>query len=801
MLPPARPFGKSVLAPRGKRAERCLQHARAMSAFGKIAFVGNYFPRKCGIATFTHDLRNAVQGVVGGGQCSVVAVCDGKEQYDYPDEVRFEIAEQSADDYLRAAEYLNLMNADVVSLQHEFGIYGGPSGSYVLNLLRRLRMPVITTLHTILKQPSVEQSRVMQELTSLSSRLVVMSECGRAILKETYAVSERKIDVIPHGIPDMAFADPNFFKDQYAVEGRRVLLTFGLLSPNKGIEKMIEALPEIVAEFPDVVYIVLGATHPNLVREHGEVYRESLQALAERLGVSENVRFFDQFVELEELKRFLGAADIYVTPYLNEAQITSGTLAYAFGCGKAVVSTPYWHAQELLADGRGVLVPFGDSSAMSREICGLLHDEGRRHAMRKRAYLASREMVWDKTAERYLASFGTARKNRSERPLKVVPRRNSESQALQLPELGLEHLKRMSDSTGLLQHARFNLPNYAEGYCVDDNARALMLSVQLEKRGVGGEELALLGTRYASFVDYAFNPEIRKFRNFMGYDRCWLEDVGSEDSQGRALWSLGTCVGHTQRRELRAWSADLFTQALPGILDASSPRAWAFGLLGIREYLRRLQGDRRAQAIQVELVSRLIRLFDTVKTPDWAWFEDVLSYDNARLAQALLASAANNPNLGRAREVGLASLRWLTEMQRAERGHFRPVGSNGFYRRDQKRARFDQQPLEAQATIAACSEAFSCTGDRYWVSEGRRAFAWFLGQNDLDISLFNPESGGCRDGLHVDRVNLNEGAESTLAFLSSLLEIQALETRVHGVDEALKLGSSSMLSAANETAT
>jgi len=778
--------------------------SNTMSDFRKIAFVGNYLPRKCGIATFTHDLRNAVQAAMPDGQCSVIAVSDGKDNCEYPDEVRFEIAEQNPEDYLRAAEYLNLLNVDVVSLQHEFGIYGGPSGSHLLNLLRRLRMPVITTLHTILKQPSLEQRRVMQELTSLSSRLVVMSECGRAILKETYSVSDRKIDVIPHGIPDMAFADPNFFKDQYSVEGRRVLLTFGLLSPNKGIEKMIEALPAIVAEFPDVVYIVLGATHPNLVREHGEVYRESLQALAERLGVSENVRFFNQFVELEELKCFLGAADIYVTPYLNEAQITSGTLAYAFGCGKAVVSTPYWHAQELLADGRGVIVPFGDAQAMSREICGLLQDEGRRHAMRKRAYIASREMVWTKTAEHYLSTFSVARKNRSERSLKVVPRSRADAGELQLPELSLEHLKRMSDSTGMLQHARFTLPNYAEGYCIDDNARALMLTVQLEKRATSGDEIAALATRYASFVDYAYNPELGKFRNFMSYDRRWLETVGSEDSQARALWALGFCVGHTQRRELRAWAAELFMRALPGMADTNSPRAWAFAILGIKEYLRRLRGDRRAASMQVELSGRLVALYERAKTPDWHWFEDIVSYDNARLSQAVIASAGKNPQSSKALDVGLQSLRWLLEAQRAERGHFRPIGSNGFYRQGETRARFDQQPLEAHATVAACREAYQVTGDRFWVSEARRAFCWFLGQNDLDTSVYNPDSGGCRDGLHVDRVNLNEGAESTLAFLSALVEIQALETRVVGLEEVPESGErglSSIRSAANHDAT
>src|SRR5450432_2659516 len=775
-----------------------------MSDFRKIAFIGNYLPRKCGIATFTGDLRNAVQAALPDGFCPVVSVSDRAEGYDYPEDVRFEIAEQDADDYVRAAEYLNFCNVDVVSLQHEFGIYGGPSGSHLLNLLRRLRMPFVTTLHTILRQPTSEQRRVMHELTSLSSRLVTMSECGRSILKEVYSVPERKIDLIPHGIPDMAFADPNFFKDQYSVEGRRVLLTFGLLSPNKGIEKVIEALPGIVAEFPDVVYIVLGATHPNLVRERGEVYRESLKDLADKLGVAEHVRFFDQFVELEELKGFLGAADIYVTPYLNAAQITSGTLAYAFGCGKAVVSTPYWHAEELLADGRGVLVPFGDSGAIAKEIRGLLHDEGRRHAMRKRAYMAGREMVWSKVADRYLASFEVARKSRSERQLKVVPRRTSDSRELSLPKLGFDHLKRMSDSTGMLQHARFSFPNYAEGYCIDDNARALMLTVELETRGVGGEEIAALATRYASFVDYAFNSETCRFRNFMAYDRRWLEAVGSEDSQGRALWALGSCVARTQRRELRTWAADLFMRALPSIVDTSSPRAWAFALLGISEYLRRLRGDRTAATVQAELLRRLVSLYEQVKAPGWNWFEDVASYDNARLAQAVLVTAGNKPEHARATAVGLESLRWLVEAQRAERGHFRPIGSNGFYRRGEPRARFDQQPLEAHATVSACAEAFRSTGDPFWLAEARRAFGWFLGQNDLDASVYNPDSGGCRDGLHVDRVNLNEGAESTLAFLTALVEIQALEARAGGAEQVPESGErelASLLTAANESAT
>jgi len=747
-----------------------------MSEIRKVAVVGNYLPRKCGIATFTSDLTHAVAGLLPGGQCSVVSVSDGKADYDYPPEVAFEIQEQSADDYLRAAEYLNVTNPDVVSLQHEFGIYGGPAGSHVLGMLRRLRMPFVTTLHTILKQPTTEQRRVMQELASLSARLVVMSESGRAILKETYAVPERKVDLIQHGIPDMPFVDPNFFKDEYQVEGRRVLLTFGLLSPNKGIEKVIEALPQIVAEFPDVVYIVLGATHPNLLREHGEVYRESLHALAEKLGVAEHVRFFNQFVETEELKRFLGAADIYITPYLNAAQITSGTLAYAFGCGKAVISTPYWHAEELLADGRGVLVPFGDSGAMAKEVCGLLHDEARRHGMRKRAYIAGREMIWSRVAQSYLATFQAARETRSKRALKVVSRSKVDPREIQLPEFGYEHLRRMTDSTGMLQHARFTFPNYAEGYCVDDNARALMLTVRLEGRSSFSDEIAGLQTRYASFVDHAFNPDTGRFRNFMGYDRRWLEKEGSEDSQARALWALGTCVARTQRRELRTWASDLFQRSLPGILETSSPRCWGFALLGLQEYLQRLRGDRAATRTQAELLNRLVGLYQQAKSPGWNWFEDIVTYDNARLSQAVLASASR-AELSSAQGVGLESLRWLVDAQRAESGHFRPIGSNGFYRRGEQRALFDQQPLEAHATVSACAEAFALTGDESWRAEARRAFGWFIGKNDLDCSLFNPESGGCRDGLHVDRVNLNEGAESTLAFLTALVEMQALELR------------------------
>src|SRR6202790_5093283 len=378
---------------------------KEISKVRKIAFVGDHLPRKCGIATFTSDLLAAVASAHPESQCLAVSVNDIPDGYDYPEVVRFEIEEQDLSSYLRAADFLNISNVDIVCLQHEFGIYGGPAGGHILAFLRELRMPVVTTLHTVLREPRADQRRVMQELIALSTRLVVMADRGRQMLEEIYRCPAAKIDLIPHGIPDVGFVDPTYFKDQFGVEGRVVLLTFGLLSPNKGIEYVLNALPQILAEFQDVVHIVLGATHPNELREHGEAYRVSLKLLAKKNKIEKNVIFYNRFVDLENLKEFIGAADLYITPYLNEAQITSGTLAYAFGAGKAIVSTPYWHAAELLADDHGVLVAFGDAAAIAREVVSLLRDEARRHAMRKNAYKLGREMIWSNVARMYMSSF------------------------------------------------------------------------------------------------------------------------------------------------------------------------------------------------------------------------------------------------------------------------------------------------------------------------------------------------------------------------------------------------------------
>lgn len=749
----------------------------------KIAFVGDYLPRKCGIATFTHDMYTSLAGRFPDADSFIVSVNDRPEGYDYPPEVRFEIDEQDLESYNRAADFLNFANTDVVCLQHEYGIYGGTAGSHVLGLLRDLRMPVVTTFHTVLRDPNDDQRRVLIELSTLSARVVVMTERARTFLQEIYGVPESKIDVIAHGIPDTAFVDPNPFKEQFGVEGRLVALTFGLLSPNKGIEYMLRAVPEILKSFPGFVYLVLGATHPDLVHEQGERYRLGLERLARDLGIGKNVIFYNRFVELKELTDFIRAADVYVTPYLNPAQITSGTLAYSFGCGKAIVSTPYWHAEELLAGGRGVLVPFADSQALAREVAALLRDEPRRTAMCERAYQLGREMIWELSAKRYMESFQRTRLGRQDQPFKPLAVRTLDEQQDELPRWRLDHLSRLTDATGMLQHATHTIPNFAEGYCTDDNARALLLTVHLVELGMAGTQVDQLATRYAAFLQAAFNPDTKRFRNFLGFDRRWLETVGSEDSHGRALWALGTAIGRSRRADLSAWAATQFERALPAVLETISPRAWAFGLLGIREHLRRFGGDRQATQARDILIARLIDIFDRTNTPDWRWFEEILSYDVARLPQALIGAGHQSGN-PRAIEVGLQSLDWLVDVQTAPQEHFRAIGSNGFFPKGRERARFDQQPIEACATVSACLEAYRVTQNLAWLKEARSAFEWFLGRNDLGQELYDPGTGGCFDGLQEDRINQNQGAESTLAFLLALAEMNLLKSSLAAFRQA-----------------
>ena len=737
---------------------------------GRIAFIGTSPPRQCGIATFTRDLCEGVAALGEAPTCFVLPVTDEGQSYDYPERVRFHISEAIPRSYDQAADYLNILNVDIVSLQHEFGIFGGPDGRQVLPLLRQLRIPVVTTMHTVVAEPSDSLFGTAAELSELSDRIVVMAEKGREMLCDIYDVNPRKIDVIPHGIPDVPFLDPHFFKEKFGVGGRLTLLTFGLLSPGKGIETVIEALPEILRTHPEVVYVVLGATHPNLLRHEGETYRIRLQRLAESLGVSEHVVFHNRFVKQEELEELIGASDIYVTPYVNEAQVTSGTLAYAVGAGKAVVSTPYWHAREILSDGCGVLVPFADPAALAYEINRLIDDEQARHRMRKAAFERGRESIWPAVAKRYMDCFQKARgshlPDRGGSAIKHA--RSTPGMPAALPPTRLDHLIRMTDSTGIWQHARFSMPHFEDGYCADDNARALLLSVMLEQVAeFPQEEIRDLGTVYLSFLNFAFDRATQRFRNFLSPDRRWLDEAGSEDCHGRALWALGYCAGFSPAKDFHALAGGLFVDALPAATGFSSPRAWAFALLGMGAYRQQFGGDITVEHVRDELLDRLMALYRAESAPGWQWFEDRLAYANAKLPHALLGSGVDE-----AASIGLESLGWLMDVQTGENGCFSPIGSHEVFVRGGTRQCFDQQPIEAQASLSACLSAWRATGDEHWYREARRTFGWFLGENDLGLPVYNSSNGGCRDGLHVDRLNQNQGAESTLAFQLALAELQ-----------------------------
>jgi len=743
---------------------------------GRIAVVGNYLPRHCGIATFTTDLCDAIHAEYGTTELLALPVNDTAQGYTYPARVRFEISEDNLASYRQAADFLNFSNIDLVCLQHEFGIFGGRAGAHILELLRRLRMPFTTTLHTVLRDPNPDQRAVMEEIATLSDRLIVMSQHSAEILQETFHVPIDKIDLIPHGIPDLPFTDPSFYKDGFGTEGKDVLLTFGLLSPNKGIENVIKALPSILSRHSNVVYMVAGATHPHILRREGDKYRLYLQNLAKDLGVADHVIFRNRFVSPQEMVELIGAADIYVTPYKHKAQVVSGTLAYALSAGKAIISTPYLHAIELLDEHRGTLVPFDDPEAIAAKTLELLDNGTAMHAMRKRAYLFARDMVWNRVAQKYMKSFERIYNERLRNPRATFSAQNTEKTLDRLPAIKLDHLHRMTDHTGIVEHAVFAVPNYPEGYATDDNARALIVAILLEELGTGAPKgFSDLATRYLAFLWLAFDPVTKRFRNSLSYERQWLEPEGSEDSHGRALWGLGTVLGRSKDAGWRGAAGRMFELAVPAAVEFQSPRACAFALLGLQEYLDSFPGDRAALTAAEALATRLLDSYRANHSLDWNWFENVLAYSNARLPQALIRAGMRTAN-DEMVSAGLEALDWLIAVQRCEvKGHFVPIGSQGFYAKDAEKARFDQQPVEACAVVSACLQAYRATGKSRWRKEAWSAFNWFLGDNDLQIALYDPTTGGCRDGLHSDRANENQGAESTLSFLMALLEMHKLE--------------------------
>lgn len=736
---------------------------------GKIAVIGNYIPRNCGIATFTTDLSMALAKELKIERDLInIAMDDIPKGYDYPSPVKFRVRQNIQSDYFWAADYINAHRYEAAILQHEYGIFGGEDGSNILHMLKSLKMPVLTNLHTVLENPSDGQRKVMNGLAKYSDRLLVMSKKASDILTRVYGIDRKMVCFVPHGIPDVSFEKQGLYNKQFALENKDIILTFGLLAPNKGIENMIEALPAIVKKYPNVTYLILGKTHPHVLDKSGDSYRHSLQQLTKKLKMDKHVLFHNHFVELDTLVHYIQTSKIYSIPYLKKEQITSGTLAYALGVGAAVVSTPFWHAEELLADGRGCLVPFNNSAAMSKTINELLANDKKRESMRVKAYKHCRNMIWEEVARQHFDIISDINKRKSLDNLKDVVWEYHKI-FNELPEINLSHLRTLSDSTGIIQHAKYTTPNLHHGYCVDDNARALIATAMYYSLRKDKTVLPLLQT-YLAFLYYAFNEETGRFRNFMTYDRRWLEETGSEDSHARSLWSLGVIVKEAPDDSIRNIAMLLFKEALPAMKPFTSPRAWAFAILGLQAYLAVYEGDTDACNMRNLLANKIYQLFKNNATDQWPWCEEKVTYANAILPHALIVAGQWVPNLDMY-AMGIKLLRWLLKVQTAPEGHLSLIGNDGWLDKQGNHSKFGQQPIEAMSLINACLNVYISTGEKNWLQESERCLSWFMGQNDLQTPVYDYKTGGCGDGIESYGVSANQGAESTLAWLVSLIKM------------------------------
>ena len=730
----------------------------------KIALIGNYPPRMCGIATFTKDLNEGLKEK--GVTTAVVAMNDGINNYNYPSDVVFEIEQNTMASYINAAEYLHTNKFDAVILQHEFGIFGGKDGKHIIQLLKRLRMPVITTMHTILDNPSDSQNFVVSELARLSNMMVSISAKGVDLLRDVYGVNESKIQHIHHGVHRIKDIDLSGLKEKLGVENKKVLLSFGLLSKNKSIEVVINALPKVVKNYPNLVYIVVGATHPHVLKHEGEDYRHSLIRLVKKLGLEKNVMFINRFVSNDELFSYLKMCDIYVIPYLGEKQISSGTLIYTMGAAKPIISTPFWYAQEMLADNRGMLFDFKDSEQLSDKINLLLEDEDLRKTISNNAFALASECYWDKIGEQY--SDLTAKLVIEEGLLKTDYELEDESELkFEYPPINLSHLQHMTDDTGMLQHAKYSIPDRSHGYCSDDNARALLLSVMLQNDVQNVDELNRLTNIYLSFIDYSFNPEKKWFRNFMSYSRDWLDEIGTQDSNGRTMWALGYVSAFTNMSNIFLHSNNLFKMGLESVKSLKHPRSLAYATLGLI-YNAKSYHKPEVVSLLKEAADKLYSLFDNTIDNAWLWHDEKVTYGNSRIPQALIFAGGYLKDDSMANR-GLKILDWLIEKQ-FKNDVFSPIGNYGWLTPNDK-AQFDQQPLEASGMIDACLHAESYTKNEIYGNYALKAFSWFTGDNDIGEPLYDFSTGGCKDGIMENGVNLNQGAESTLSWLMALQNI------------------------------
>lgn len=726
-------------------------HRPIEASLSHIAVLGNALPRRCGLATYTSHSVAALRAEYPRLSVDHYAMDDGHE-VSYGPDVAMTIAADDVSAYVRAAAAISRSGAQLLWIHHEFGIFGGPAGEHLLAVLRHLDIPVVITLHTVLPNPSPDQRRVMNALVAKADQLIVMAQEAARLLRTVYEADPARVEVIPHGAPDRPLVETRLLKERLGLGTGPIVMTFGLLSPGKGIEHAIRALPGVVARHPDLTYLIVGATHPALVREQGEAYRESLIELARHLGVEGHVTFVDRFLEDDALLDFLQASDVYLTPYLSREQVTSGTLSYALALGRPVVATPYVHAEEALAGGVGTLVPFADSAAITAALLELLDDPARLAAQALKVWRASRPTIWQQNARAVMDVFSDAV---SGRPVSLPDRRTCDPARVQLTGIAA-----MTDAVGIIQHSIHGVPDRRHGYCIDDNARALKLVCAT--RAGDPAERARLAVVYAAFVEHGWNEDARRFRNFMGYDRRWLEESGSEDSNGRTLWALGEVMRTAPRDAIRRWATGLFNKAAPIASTLSSPRAIAFAMLGLVGALKAEPNHPFAAELLRRGLDRLQQILADARQADLPWFESVLSYDNARLPQAMIEAGHL---LGNADAVtsGLETLRWLLKRQTGPNGFFRPVATESFGQPLDSAAIFDQQPLEATATIEACVTAYRSQPDQTWIDAANAAFSWFEGQNDLGLPLISEDEGYCYDGLTSQGVNLNLGAESVLA--------------------------------------
>ena len=737
----------------------------------KLAFIGTYPPRECGIGIFTNNLFNSTlypnNANAKGRDGFVVALNDIDVTYEYPEEVRMTIRQEQQRDYLKAAKFINLSGADLCVLEHEFGIFGGQSGVYILPLLHRLKIPLVVTLHTILKNPSYIEKAVLIEICNMAHTLVVMSHKAIEFLVNIYGVDNSKIVLIEHGVPDIHFRQEES-KLEFKLESKKVILTFGFIGRSKGIETVIKALPDVVKKHPGVLYIVLGKTHPSVLRYSGEEYRIFLRRLVQKLHLDEHVIFLIEFIKENELFKYLCASDIYITPYLNEAQITSGTLSYAVGVGSAVISTPYWHASEILADGRGRLFDFHDHSSLTSILIELFDKPENLQELRKKAFEYSRNTTWPKTGKKYLRLFEDILKAKK----KVIAKKHTVLDPLIMPPFSLAHIKRMTDDTGIIQHAKYGIPNLKEGYCVDDNARALLMVLMAYRQMKDVQALELLPI-YLSYIDYMQNAD-GTFRNFLSFRRDFLDEVGSEDSFGRTIWALGYLLGNAPNDAYYQTGNLVFFNASPNFEKIKSIRGIANTMIGISYYLKSNPSDESMTERLRNLAHVLVWHYQENHAPKWHWFESLLAYDNGILPLALLHSAEilNDEDITR---TAIKTMSFLTK-HTLKNNYLSIIGNKKWYKKDGERSVFAQQPIDAMAMVLMYHQAYLLTKDKEYLNKLYASFLWFLGENDLRMNLYDFETKGCCDGFESYGVNRNQGAESSLAYLISYLTVlQAFE--------------------------